>query len=65
MTDLQISEILFHPRDEDGKLDFSATDGEAMSWPEFMFWQWRLLKPDATDDELREKFKKEYPSYGG
>lgn len=65
LTDDQISDILFHPRDKEGYLDIgSAEDGggsdESISFGKMYEQVMRLHNPSISDDEIKASFVKEY-----
>lgn len=68
MTDFQIAEILFHPRNEDGSLKRSGGRSDPFKKSVFEKWKkWHAEKnlPAPTDAELETDFQRAFPNYGG
>jgi hypothetical protein len=68
MTDDQIAELVFHPRDRDGGFDFDAPEESevagfvaAGSFREAVYASWRATDPSTTDEQMAEKFERLYP----
>lgn len=63
MTDYQISEILFHPRDNEGRLDTRPRGGQATSFKKICFETYDAH--GIPEWEWEEKFKAAYLGYAG
>ena len=61
-TDEQIADILFHPRDDKGMLDFSSSllPGPPMSDREICYTIWLGREPFLTLDDLKARYKAKY-----